>query len=102
MTKADASPTPGKVPHEAATAGLRPFAPPPAWGIQVIDPNANPTRRLAEARRRRQKLAAADLLSERFSRASTAAWWPTPEKHADVEVMEYFERLDAVPDDEEV
>lgn len=67
-------------------------------------PMANPGRRLAEARRRRQKLAAADLLSERFSRESTALWWPTPPAHTDAETMTYFRRLDleaANQDDEE-
>jgi hypothetical protein len=66
-------------------------------------PMANPGRRLAEARRRRAKLAAADLLSERFSRDSTATWWPTPPKHTDSEVLTYYRRLDleAADQDEE-
>lgn len=42
----------------------------------------------------RAKLAAADLLSERFSRESTALWWPTPPAHTDAETMTYFRRLD--------
>lgn len=47
---------------------------------------------------------AADLLSERFSRDSTAVWWPTPPSHTDAETMTYFRRLDleaANQDDEE-
>lgn len=47
---------------------------------------------------------AADLLSERFSRESTAAWWPTPRAHRDSEQMRYFRRLEleaANQDDEE-
>jgi len=63
----------------------------------------NPGRRLMEARRRRQKLAVADLLSERFSRDSTALWWPTPETHVDAEIVQYRRRLeleDATHDEE--
>lgn len=62
--------------------------------LDPSSPMANPGRRLAEARRRRQKLAAADLLSERFSRSSTAVWWPTPPAHTDAETMTYFRRLE--------
>ena len=54
-----------------------------------MDPNAVPTRRLTEARRRRAKLAAADLLSERFSRDSTAIWWvSTPPELDDSTLMQ--------------
>ena len=59
-----------------------------------MDPMANPGRRLTEARRRRQKLAVADLMSERFSRSSTTAWWPTPPSHTDAETLQYFRRLE--------
>ena len=40
----------------------------------MTDPMSNPGRRLTQARRRRQKLAVADLLSERFSRS---VWFET-------------------------
>lgn len=60
----------------------------------TVDPMANPGRRLSEARRRRAKLAAADLLSERFSRESTALWWPTPPLHTDAEILQYRRRLE--------
>ena len=69
----------------------------------TLDPNANPGRRLTQARRRRQKLAVADLLSERFSRDSTASWWPTPPTHVDAEIVQYRRRLEleAASQDEE-
>jgi len=37
---------------------------------------------------------ATDLTQERFSRSSTAAWWPTPRTHTDTEVMQYYRRLE--------
>lgn len=45
-----------------------------------------------------------DLLHERFSRVSTATWWPTPRAHRDGEQMQYFRRLEleAVKTDEEI
>lgn len=46
----------------------------------------------------------ADLLAERFSRLSTAMWWPTPKAHRDSDQMRYFRRLEleaANQDDEE-
>lgn len=47
----------------------------------------------------------ADLLDERYSRFSTASWWPTPKAHNDADQMRYFRRLEleaAANDDEEV
>lgn len=49
----------------------------PATGVQVIDPNANPGRRIAEARKLRRAKRLADplyleLLRERFG---TSVWW---------------------------
>lgn len=60
---------------------------------------ANPGRRLAEARKLQRAKRLADplylaLLRERFSRSSTAAWWPTPPAHTDAEAMQYFRRLE--------
>lgn len=46
-----------------------------------------------------------DLTAERFSRSSTATWWPTPRAHRDAEAMQYMRRLEleeAIQDDEEV
>ncbi len=69
----------------------------------MTDPMSNPGRRLTQARRRRQKLAVADLLSERFSRDSTASWWPTPPTRVDAEIVQYRRRLEleAASQDEE-
>lgn len=68
----------------------------------MTDPNAYPGRRLTQARRRRQKLAVADLLAERFSRLSTESWWPTPPTQVDAEIVLYRRRseLEAVGQDE--
>lgn len=45
-----------------------------------------------------------DLLHERYSRASTATWWPTPKAHRDSDQMQYYRRLEleAAAIDEEV
>ena len=75
----------------------------------TLDPNANPGRRLAEARKLQRAKRLTDplylaLLRERFSRSSTTAWWPTPPSHTDAETMQYFRRLEleAADQDDEV
>ena len=77
--------------------------------VDPSDPMANPGRRLAEARKLKRAKRLADpaylaLLRERFSRSSTAVWWPTPPAHTDAETMTYFRRLElqAADNDEEV
>jgi len=73
----------------------------------TLDPNANPGRRLTQARRRRQKLAVADLLSERFSRSP---WFETtrPDMPLDdsplaqgIRRRALSEALDGIEDEEE-